>query len=117
MRKPKQLTLEQRYQIYILRKAGHNQTQTARHLGVRKSTTSRELRRNLGHRGYRPKQAQGLADGRRNRSPNCIPQQTWIRVEQLLREDWSPQQISRWLSQNEGLSVSHESICKHVRRG
>ena len=72
MRKPKQLTLEQRYQIYILRKAGHNQTQTARHLGVRKSTTSRELRRNLGHRGYRPKQAQGLADGRRNRSPNCI---------------------------------------------
>ena len=34
MRKPKQLTLVKRYQIAILRKAGHNQTQIARHLEV-----------------------------------------------------------------------------------
>ena len=115
MRKPKQLTLEQRYQIYILRKAGHNQTQIARHLGVHKSTISRELSRNRGRRGYRPKQAQRFADTRRCCSQNRIPQQTWIRVEQLLREDWSPQQISCWLARNEGFSVSHESICKHVK--
>ena len=115
MRKPKQLTLVKRYQIAILRKAGHNQTQIARHLGVHKSTISRELRRNLGKRGYRPKQAQRLADAKRNCSRNLIPQQTWIRVELLLREDWSPQQISRWLAQNEGLGVSHESIYKHVK--
>ena len=50
-----------------------------------------------------------------NCSRNLIPQQTWIRVELLLREDWSPQQISRWLAQNEGLGVSHESIYKHVK--
>ena len=36
MRKPKQLTLVKRYQIAILRKAGHNQTQIARHLGDKK---------------------------------------------------------------------------------
>ena len=113
MRKPRQLTLGQRYQIAILRKAGHNQTQVARHLGVHKSTISRELHRSLGKRGYRPKQAQRLADARRNCSRNRIPQQTWIRVELLLREDWSPQQISRWLAQNEGIEVSHESIYKH----
>ena len=115
MRKPKQLTLVKRYQIAILRKAGHNQTQIARHLGVHKSTISRELSRNLGKRGYRPKQAQRLADARRNCSRNRIPQQTWIRVEQLLREDWSPRQITSWLAQNEGLAVSHESIYKHVK--
>ena len=115
MRKPKQLTLVKRYQIAILRKAGHNQTQVARHLGVHKSTISREFSRNLGKRGYRPKQAQRLADARRNCSRNRIPQQTWIRVEQLPREDWSPRQISRWLAQNEGLGVSHESIYKHVK--
>ena len=115
MRKPKQLTLVKRYQIAILRKAGHNQSRIAEHLGVHKSTISRELRRNLGKRGYRPKQAQGLGDARRNCSQNRISQQTWIRVELLLREDWSPQQISRWLAQNEGLVVSHESIYKHVK--
>ena len=62
MRKPKQLTLVKRYQIAILRKAGHNQTQIAKHLGVHKSTISRELSRSLGKRGYRPKQAQRLTD-------------------------------------------------------
>lgn len=36
-------------------------------------------------------------------------------MELLLREDWSPQQISCWLARNEGLSVSHESIYKHVK--
>ena len=90
MRKPKQLTLVQRYQIAILRKAGHNQTQIARHLGVHKSTISRELGRNLGKRGYRPKQTRRLADARRNCSRNRISQQTWIRMELLLREDGAP---------------------------
>ena len=36
-------------------------------------------------------------------------------VEQLLREDWSPQQISHWLLDNEGLGVSHERIYQHIK--
>ena len=51
----KQLTQEQRYQIYALKKAGHQQTEIANVLGVHKSTISRELRRNQGQRGYRPR--------------------------------------------------------------
>ncbi|HHE73214.1 MAG TPA: hypothetical protein ENL34_13140, partial [Chloroflexi bacterium] len=39
------------------RKAGHNQTEIAGIIKVHKSTVSRELRRNRGLRGYRPKQA------------------------------------------------------------
>ena len=46
-------------------KAGHTRTQIARNVGVHKATISRELTRNLGERGYRPKQADELATARR----------------------------------------------------
>ena len=61
MRGYTQLVHEQRYQIYALMKAGHHQTEIAVILGVHKSTISREINRNRGQRGYRAKQAQGLA--------------------------------------------------------
>ena len=54
MRGYTQLTHEERYQIYILKKAEYDQTQIAELLGRSKSTISRELRRNRGLRGYRP---------------------------------------------------------------
>ena len=60
-----QLTREQRYQIYALMKARVCQTEIATVVGVHKSTISREIRRNRGLRGYRPKQAQRLAETRR----------------------------------------------------
>ena len=49
-----QLTQEQRYQIYALKKAGLNQTETTMIIGVNKGTLSCELKRNSGLRGYRP---------------------------------------------------------------
>ncbi len=61
MRQYTQFIQEQRYQIYALTKAGHNQTEIARILEVHKSTISRELRRNRGLRGYCPQQAERLA--------------------------------------------------------
>ena len=39
----KQLTQEQRYQIYALKKAGHGQMEIANIVDVHKSTISREL--------------------------------------------------------------------------
>jgi len=60
-----QLTQVQRYQIYALMKAGFNQTQIANIVGVHKSTFSRELRRNRGQRGYRPRQAHKVSIQRR----------------------------------------------------
>lgn len=55
MKKYKQLTIGQRYQIYGLEQAVLNQTQIAQKIGVDKSTISREFRRNKGQRGWRPK--------------------------------------------------------------
>ena len=57
MRVYTQLTQVQRYQVEALYKEGHNQTMIANILTAHKSTVSRELRRNRGLRGYRPKQA------------------------------------------------------------
>ncbi|MDO9141250.1 MAG: helix-turn-helix domain-containing protein, partial [Methylobacter sp.] len=58
MRNYKQLTQGQRYQIEVLKAAGKNQKEIAELLGVSGLTVCRELRRNQGKRGYRPKQAQ-----------------------------------------------------------
>ena len=59
-----QLTYEQRYQIYALLKIGQTQAEISRCLGVHRSTISRELRRNIGGRGYRAKQAHQFAVSR-----------------------------------------------------
>ena len=61
MRHYTQLTQEQRYQIYALLKMDHSQVEIVKVISVHKSTISRELRRNRGLRGYRPKQAHRLA--------------------------------------------------------
>ena len=110
-----QLTQEQRYQIQALMKAGLNQTEIAAIVDVHKSTVSRELRRNLGLRGYRPKQAHRLAVERRHEKVQPrIHTKEWSLVERLLREEWSPEQISLWLMDEGGIRISHEWIYQYI---
>jgi len=112
-----QLTREQRYQIYILSKAGHLQNFIAGEIGVHPATISRELRRGRGRRGYRPKQADELASARKQKRYRArIPAATWALVEQLLRQDWSPEQVSGWLTKEKQQSVSHERIYQYIYR-
>ena len=118
----RQLAREQRYQINILKKAGHNQTKIALLVGCDKSTISRELRRNRGQKGYRHQQADELAYDRQCQAYRSrIAWQTWQEVERLLRQDWSPDQISSHLKRAKQPSVSHEWIYLYVyadkRRG
>jgi IS30 family transposase len=112
-----QLTQEQRYQIYALMKAGFNRTQIASEISVHKSTVSREMRRNRGQRGYRPKQAHELAITRRELrvAPRITPQ-TWQQIETLLRRQWSPEQIRGRLVLEQQPSVSHERIYQYIYR-
>jgi len=110
-----QLTQEQRYQIYALMKAGHNQTQTADIVGIHTSTVSREIRRNTGGRGYRPQQAHQFCLQRRaQKATPRITTKTWRMIERLLRLQWSPEQIHTWLQKKTDLSISHEWIYQHV---
>jgi IS30 family transposase len=118
----KQLAREQRYQINVLRKAGHNQTYIAALIGCHKSTISRELQRNRGQKGYRHHQADELAYDRQCQAYRSrITWQTWQQVERLLRQDWSPDQISGYLKREHLPSVSHEWIYLYIyadkRRG
>ena len=109
-----QLTQEQRYQIHSLLKMEHNQTEIAKCLGVHKSTVSRELRRNKGMRGYRPKQAHQKAMSRKNHSRNHIMLETWAVIEAKIRLEWSPEQVSDWLKRHAGVEISHEWIYQYV---
>src|SRR5215210_952951 len=96
-------------------KAGFNQTEIASELGVHKATVSREMRRGRGGRGYRPKQAQELALARLQlRASARIQPQTWQQVEQLLGQQWSPEQISGRLKLEQKPSVSHERIYQYI---
>jgi IS30 family transposase len=114
MRTYTQLTQEQRYQIYALLKAGHNQTEIAGLIHVHKSTISRELRRNRGLKGYRPKQAHQFAMSRRQKAKYRIHEAIWIMIESMIRKEWSPEQISGWFKENYDLQISHEWIYQYV---
>jgi IS30 family transposase len=112
-----QLTREERYQIYALKTAGQSKTQIAKVIGRHKSTIGREMARNGGLRGYRPKQANSLAVNRRQEKSACrLSCESWARVELLLHEYWSPEQISNWLRQEEKTHISPEWIYQYILR-
>ncbi|MBS3812601.1 IS30 family transposase, partial [Candidatus Bipolaricaulota bacterium] len=110
-----QLTSEQRYAIYALKKRGETQTTIAETIGVHKSTVSREIRRNTGGRGYRYKQAHRFALKRRKCKANKrITEDDWNEVEKLIKQQWSPEQISGRLKKEDNGSISHEWIYQYV---
>lgn len=111
----KQLTRELRYQIYALKKEGHTRAAIARNLGVHRTTIGRELQRNSGARGYRPKQAEQLAQQRKQfRAKPRITRQQWRRVAALLRQQWSPEQIAGRLALEGQPAISHERIYQYI---
>ena len=90
----------------------------ARFLDRSPSTISREIRRNAyPNRGcYIAHHAKSMARGRRRRArygTNFTGEQL-ARVNQLIREDYSPEQVSGYLKRTGELSISHESIYLHI---
>ena len=116
MKKYSQLTEVQRYQIEALKKAKKDQQEIAVILGVSSSTISRELKRNTGQRGYRPKQAHIKALTRREEACKVIKMTAEVvtLIEAKIRLDWSPEQVSGWLNEEQAISISHERIYQHV---
>ena len=109
----KHLTLEERAFLYRSKTAGLSKREIADLMGRDASTVSRELRRNRGGCGYRPKQAQRMAEARRQacrRPAKLEDPSVHDMVEQRLMQLWSPDQIDgrlrdefphqprRWLS-------------------
>jgi IS30 family transposase len=106
----KHLSQVVRYQTYPLMNAGHGQTQIAKLLDRHKSTISRELSRNRGLKGYRPKQACELTAQRCEQSRKAATVPTWVieQAQYLLSVQWSPEQIAA------KLPVSHETLYQRV---
>ncbi len=90
------LTAVERCHIYELHVEKRPLTAIAQLTGRDKSTISRELRRNRGQRGYRPRQADGFAQARQKNCANGprISPSVWEAVQERLRQDWSPQHTS-----------------------
>ena len=88
------LTGEERYHISALRKTGLSHAAIARTIGRNKSTISREINRNTGKRGYRPKQANNLAQDRKRNGNQQITSFGFAYIHHLVEQDWSPEQIN-----------------------
>ena len=111
----KQLTREERYQIHALLQAGHEKAEIALQLGRDRSTIYREVKRNCGKRGYRPRQAHMKAIERREKKIQPrFSNPLWPFVEDLIRKDWSPEQISGRLKMEHGTTISHETIYQYI---
>lgn len=111
-----QLTEGERNQIYALNKRGFKQAEIAKDIGKSPATISRELRRNRGKRGYRPKQAHQMAQRRRRLAASHpkMHHEVIAHIESKLALQWSPEQISNTMEIETGVRVSHERIYQHV---
>ena len=109
------LSPEERYTIQAERRRSASVYSIARLLNRKPSTIYRELQRNTGLRGYRPKQAQAKADARRATHLSSLSSFAWSFIKHLLLMQWSPEQISYALKANGWDGVpSHEWIYQYV---
>ena len=115
-----QIALHERYTFGMLRGHGFTNAEIARITGRHRSTIGREFRRNCArHDGaYRPTKAQEKTNGRRSRSRrnSHFGQTEWKLVDTLLREKFSPEQISGWLKLLDLFEISHQTIYTHVEK-
>jgi len=115
------LTLAEREEIRVGCDRGESDTQIGDRLGRHRSTIWREIRANGGRSAYRAFRAQERAD-QNARRPRASWVQTrpelWEAVIGMVKQTWSPEQISRRLRRDHrddpSWWVSHESIYQAI---
>lgn len=119
----KHLDYLKRCQIQALWKAGFNQSQIAKEIGVHKSTISRELNKNitfvrtkLGSWTYKADYAQCYAKERLREKlkQTKFTSDVEFFVRSKLLENWSPDQISGYAKRHHLFSISHERIYQFI---
>ena len=111
----KQLTQDLRYQIYAMNQIEMLQKDIAAAINVSASTISRELKRNCGKLGHYVKKAHKIALERRQGKSTCrITVEDWMLIEDYIRDDLSPEQISIRLKYKKQLKISHEWIYQYI---
>ena len=116
MKEYNQITKEERYQIQAELKAGFSVPEIANGLGRDKSAVYREINRNIGLRGYRPEQANEKALTRRKEAAKAVKMTAAfvMKIEELIRLEWSPEQISGRRLKEHNECISHERIYQHI---
>jgi transposase, IS30 family len=118
--KYRQLTFEDRIYIEVLQSEKMKQRDIARLLNVHPSTVCRELTRGMGgltKSSYRAHFGEGhrrRSNGNRGRKRKLTGDLCQV-VTELIRRDWSPEQIKGRLKLERGMSVSHETIYEFIK--
>lgn len=114
----KQLTSEQRSQIFVLLQKRTARKDIASLVGISESTLSRELKRNSSNAGhYIWRKANDKAMERRKRTtsnPRKDSIVVWEALDYLQTEQWSPKQISGYMLLHDK-HISHELIYQYIR--
>jgi transposase, IS30 family len=115
------LSLGEREEIRVGLQAGDSFAVIGRRIGRHASTVCREVNNNGGRRRYRAVAADGAAYRRALRpKPSKLAENRRLRrrVEELLEERWSPEQIAarlrREFPHDPGMQVSHETIYRSL---
>jgi IS30 family transposase len=111
------LTQEERYQIHAYKKAAFSPEAIAAELNRHVSTINRELTRNTGLKGYRPKQAHQLAQARLLTKLKSVKLTDNLKQQIVdeIRQDWSPEQIQgRWLLEGRPVTVCPATIYQFI---
>ena len=110
------LTYGQRCQIFTLNKRKESQSAIARELQVHRSTICRELKRSKNREAYDHDQAHKTAQDKRK--PLLSKENKFSRlssiIEEKLKQQWSPVQISGRLKKDGLGEISHETIYKYI---
>ena len=119
MKQYRQLTEDDRIEIYAMKQAGKTPAHSAFRLGVDRSTIYRELERNSGRRGYRPGQAHQKALLRRYDARKAVKMtpETIDYIEQKIKIDHAPEQVAQRMVNDPhwtGPTVSHERIYQPI---
>jgi len=111
----KRVTMGERRHIYRWRQEGHGLREVARRLGRAASSICREMVRNRGKRGYRPKQAHWKATEKARRpGPRRFTEAVRADAEARLRSGWTPEIIGQRARLDGRAWVCKETIYKHV---
>jgi len=109
------VTEEERKLIYRWRQDDTSRREIAQRLGRAASSICRELVRNLGLRGYRPKQAQEKAQAQARRpGPRRFTEEVRADAEARLKEGWTPEMIGERARLDGRPWVCKETIYKYV---
>jgi transposase, IS30 family len=108
------LTRDQRCQLAALKNSGKSASDIANDFKVDRSTIYRELTRTPGKYEYQQAHSKYLEEKKKSPRNAKMTPELIATVEDKLKLQWSPEQISGWLKRNSDRSISHETIYKHI---